>query len=217
MAIPVPEVGNLVLGAGTLGTAAFGIVEALKWTPLGAAGFGRIKATLGVPLLAALKIAYGDDSEKLLRAQYCKGGGRDELARSLRQGVRVGLKAEHAEALAASAGAVVNAADLKSAIESIAAGRDLDSTQRNVIGRFELAVDARIDSALALAQDTYLGSIRLAASAVAIGMALLSAMLLEVNLIWGWVVGIAAVPLAPIANDVVGALQAATRAMKGRA
>ena len=43
------NLGTLVLAVGALGTAAFGIVEALKWTPIGLFGFGQIKPRYGAP------------------------------------------------------------------------------------------------------------------------------------------------------------------------
>ena len=36
------NLGTIVLAVGALGTASFGIVEALKWTGVGLFGFGKI-------------------------------------------------------------------------------------------------------------------------------------------------------------------------------
>src|SRR5688572_12275796 len=60
-----------VLATGALGTAAFGIVEGLKWVRrLGEAGFPALERVLGAPLLALLQAAYGTDVVRVLRAQY---------------------------------------------------------------------------------------------------------------------------------------------------
>jgi len=105
------------------------------------------------------------------------------------------------------------------AADAIAQGATLTSEQRGAIGRFEMAVDARIESALARAQDLYLGAVRCTSSVLAIAFAELVIATHAVDgasYLHGLLVGLAAVPLAPIANDVVGALQAATKALAAR-
>ena len=82
------NIGTIVLATGALGTAAFGIVEAFKWTRLGYAGFSQIKKNLG-PIWDTLRDAYGRDYEQVLRGQY--RGNQQELVRTIRQGVRIGL------------------------------------------------------------------------------------------------------------------------------
>ncbi len=212
----ISNLGTGIGAAGALGTSCFGIVEALKWTPLGAAGFKRVPLFLGTDLMNALKIAYGPQAEDLLRAQYQQDSlGQGAIAKALRQGIRVGLRPENAKPIAAFLG-TVDAAALQSAAAAAAQGATLSDAERGVIGRFELAVDARIDSALARAQDVYLGSIRIAASILAIGLAELAARLLGARADIAFLVGLLAVPLAPVANDLVGALQAATKALRGR-
>jgi hypothetical protein len=221
MPLPVTladTVGTIVAAAGALGTACFGIVEALKWTPLGEAGFGQIIKFLGPDLLGSLEVAYGAQYEKLLRAQYRQDSQQQTLiAKSLRQGVRLGLTPANAPALATYLGTVSPAA-LQSAATSIANGAALAAADQNAIGRFETAVDARIDSALSQAQDSYLGAIRFTASLLAIGIALAIQWMFKASsptdYVGALIVGLVAVPLAPIANDVVSALQAATKALR---
>jgi hypothetical protein len=214
---PAEVVGTIVAAAGALGTACFGIVEALKWTPLGEAGFGQITKLLGPDLLGALQVAYGAQYEKLLRAQYRQDSQQQTLiGKSLRQGVRLGLTPSNAAAIATYVGTVTPAA-LLNATASVASGAALGAADQNAIGRFEMAVDARIDSALSQAQDVYLGTIRCAAALLAIGIAEgVQGMLgtaSVTNHFGALLVGLVAVPLAPVANDVVAALQAATKAL----
>jgi len=220
----IDSLGKAIAAAGALGTACFGIVEALKWTPLGAAGFGQIQRYLGPELQAALRVAYGSDFERLLRAQYRQDSQHQTLiAKSLRQGVRIGLNSKNAEAIATFLG-TVEPSGLKSAVLQVEMAQPLSDESRAAIGRFELAADARIDSALARAQDVYIGTVRSAASLLAIVLAEIAAWLLGTGEdsggpdVWlvGLLIGVVAVPLAPIANDVVGALQAATRALRAR-
>lgn len=206
-------VTNLVLATGALGTAAFGIVEALKWTALGTFGFKGIREVLG-PVMELLKVAYGDGYLELLKALF--RGDTGELARVIRQGVRVGLTPDNA-ARAANFLGVVKGDELAAVAALILRGEELDSAQRNVLGRFELAVDTRIDAAITRSRDLYVGSMRMAASVVALGIAIGVAAFLAKPIWLGLLIGIAAVPLAPIANDVVTALQSASKALKARA
>jgi hypothetical protein len=120
----VNSLATFVAAAGALGTACFGIVEGLKWTSLGEMGFGRITDYLGSELLGALKIAYGPQYEKLLRAQYRQDSQTQAgIAKTLRQGVRIGLTAQNAAAISDFLG-TVNAAALTQAVTAASAGVD---------------------------------------------------------------------------------------------
>jgi hypothetical protein len=216
--INTETLGAIVAAAGALGTACFGIVEALKWSPLGESGYREIRKYLGEELLGALEIAYGPQYDALLRAQYRQDSQTQVgIAKSLRQGVRVGLTQANARSIAAFLGSV-DAAALEAAAAAVAGGEDLSSVHRGAIGRFELAVDARIESALSRAQDIYLGSVRCVSSLLAILIAevvvILPGAAPRANWMTALLVGIVAVPLAPLANDLVGALQAATKALR---
>lgn len=206
------NIGTIILATGALGTAAFGIVEALKalkW--LAEAGFPSILTILG-PIMETLVAAYGPDAERLLRAQY--RGDQKELTRVIRQGVRIGLTEKNATQVAQFLG-IVDAAKLKEAARAVEAGQELPIELRNVLGRFELAVDARIDAALTLALDRYVRAVKWAASLVALILALSVGIYLN-RIFEGLIVGLAAVPLAPIAKDLVSALKAASDAIRAR-
>jgi hypothetical protein len=214
VSISITTLSSVIAAAGALGTASFGIVEGLKWTALGTAGFGSIGKYLGHDLVGCLRTAYGPDFERLLRAQYRQDSqSQSVIGKSLRQGVRIGLTSAHAEAVARFLGTVAPGA-LKQAVETVEAARPLGDADRAAIGRFELAADARIASALSRAQDVYLGWVRGSASACAIVLGVVAALLSGSDVSDGLIVGVVAVPLAPIANDVVAALQAATKAMR---
>lgn len=207
--------GNLstaVLAAGALGTAAFGIVEGLKVIPwLAEAGFTTLVKFLG-PIMDALKTAYGPDAERVLRAQY--RGDRAELTRTIRQGARIGLTPKVADGIAHSLG-IVDGAELKKAAKEVEKGQTLSDESRNVLGRFELAVDARIDAGLTLALDHYARSVKIAASIVALTIGTVVGAYLGMRF-EGVIVGLAAVPLAPIAKDVGTAIKSAAEALRAR-
>jgi len=205
------NLGTMILATGALGTAAFGIVEALKWTRLGEAGFRAILKVLG-PIIELLRTAYGPDFQNLLRAQY-RGDQRD-LTRVIRQGVRVGLTAANASQAASFLG-MIDGERLAEAARQVEEGRELPAELRNVLGRFELAVDTRIDAALMLAKSRYVGATRVTASIFALLIAVAVGSYLGNDYIFQSIlVGIAAVPLAPIAKDLVSALQSASKAIR---
>jgi hypothetical protein len=209
--------GELVLAAGALGTAAFGIVEGLKWIPLvGEAGLPAMLRLLGAALQSTLATAYGDDFVRMLRAQY--RGDQENFAKVVRQGLRIGLTPRNAVDIATALG-VVNPAMLQEAAVAVDKGAALTTEQRNAIARFELAADARVDAGLSLAQDHYARLAKVLAGLVAVAIAVAVAYGLKPDgsvAGWGVLVGLAAVPLAPIAKDVAGALKAATEALRAR-
>jgi len=205
------NLGTIILATGALGTAAFGIVEALKWTRLGEAGFRTILTVLG-PIIELLRTAYGPDFQNLLRAQY-RGDQRD-LTRVIRQGVRVGLTAANANQAARFLG-MIDGERLTEAARQVEEGRELSAELRNVLGRFELAVDTRIDAALMLAKSRYVGATRVTSSIIAILIAVAVGVFLgEGYMFQAILVGIAAVPLAPVTKDLVSALQSASKAIR---
>jgi hypothetical protein len=221
------SVTDWIGAAGALGTAAFGMVEALKWTPIGLIGIGKVRKGLGRPAIESLKSVYGSEGfDALLRGTYRKGPG--ELEQLLRDGLRLALKADNAQTLARAFGQDGN--QLRDALARFAAQRaqapagaapapGVDALEdRTMVGRFELAVDARIQAALANAQDFYAGMMRLIAGLMALAASLLVAFLGATDTespAWGqaFLVGVAAVPIAPITKDLISLLSAATSAV----
>ncbi len=203
------NIGTIVLATGALGTAAFGIIEALKWTNVGYAGYQKLYDLLH-PIWGTLRNAYGEDFEQVLRGQY--KGDHAELVRTLRQGVRIGLNASNAEKLSEWL-ALGHPDVLKAVAVKIENGQEITDEERNILGRYELAIDARIDAAMVLAENQYSGKLRFSASCLAIFISL--AVGVYLNMIFlSIIIGLAAVPLAPIAKDLSSALQAAVQAIR---
>lgn len=212
------NLGELVLATGALGVAAFGIVEGLKWTRLGQSGFKKIEQTLGADLMGAFQQAYGANSLDLLKAQYGTGRGTGDLPRTLRQGARIGLKSDNVAAIGYQVG-VVDIARLADVVGKLESGTALSDEEKSILGRFELAVDARIEAALALAERSYRGAMRMSAFVFSIILAFSVTWMLknegvQVNWLVPFIVGVAAVPLAPIAKDVSKAIQSAAKAVR---
>ena len=218
----IPRLMVLITAAGALGTAAFGIVEGFKWTRLGAAGFGKINRTLG-PLLEALEVAYGGQYEVLVRGQY--KGDAQELRRTLKQGIRIGLNGENAGSLAEFVG-VPEAESLPAFVEvvqKLGTGADLTDRERRLLARFEAAVDTRIEAAMTMAQSAYVGTMRIAAMIVSLSIALVTAFVLSQAegarsdlTLFAVLIGLGAVPIAPVAKDLATAVQSAATAIRAR-
>jgi hypothetical protein len=225
MATGVEDLGTMVLAAGALGTAAMGVVDGLKrWEWVDVAGYQEALSYVSV-FLPAVREAYGDRADDVLKAQYRDGRGAGELPKTLRQGLRIGLVAlagsEDQLRSMASAVGVVAPAELVEVAQALHDTGDLNDGQRKVLAQFELAAHARIDAGMAIAEKIYVTWQKQIAAVIAIVIALVVGLiLLADNQATGWVVlkalvvGIAAVPFAPIAKDLSTALSEAAKALK---
>ncbi|MBA4682160.1 MAG: hypothetical protein H2075_05220 [Pseudomonas sp.] len=88
--------------------------------------------------------------------------------------------------------------------------------ERSALARLETAIDARIDAALVLADVQYVTQTKILAMGVALAIAFGVGSFLEATLVVSMMVGLAAVPLAPVAKDLATALQEAVKALKAR-
>ena len=214
--MPSPDLPTLALATGALGTAAFGLVEALKWTrPIGLAGFPTAWARLGA-LTDTLTTAYGPTAYDTIGDRY--RGDAAELTRMLRQGVRVGLTPVNAEKVAAFLG-TLNGPALRLCLEKRDAGQPVADAERAILARYELAADARIDAALTIAQVNYAGTARVFAMIASLAMAVIAYLAMDdpkPHWSWALIIGVAAVPVAPIAKDLASGLNAAARALRAR-
>ncbi len=215
--MPSPDLSTLTLATGALGTAAFGIVEALKWTrPVGLAGFPTFWARLGA-LTLTLEAAHGPSARETIEDRY--RGSDDDLTRMLRQGARVGLTPSNAERVAAFLG-TINGPALRAVLEKRDAAQPVTDAERAILARYELAADARIDAALLIAKVHFAGTARTFAMFASLAMALGAFLAMdEPKPHWSWalIIGVAAVPFAPIAKDLASGLNSAARALKARA
>lgn len=217
------DLPQFVLAAGAVGTAAMGIVEGFKSIKLTPIGFGQLEESIGWAK-AAMKKAYGSDYSKLIESLYRQSRSSGELPRILRQGVRIGMDKENAksmgELLLGQGGETLSGIAGK-----IDQGEELDKMEKKILARFEVAADARIDAALSLAERTYSNGIRKRAFFVSLVLSLVAAISLHLTLadkfqsamyINAVIVGLVAVPLAPIAKDVAKGFQAAAKAIGGK-
>lgn len=211
------SVTQFIIAAGAVGTAAMGIVEGAKSVHIKPLGFRSLMSELQWAI-EALKVAYGEQYDRLLKSLYRLNRSEGELPRILRQGVRIGLNKNNAALMAETVLGDVDGS-LPQVATKIAAGESLSDQEKNILGRFEVAVDARIDAALALADRAYGNGIRLCSFIVAIFLSLMAAQVLHFT--GGYktalIVGLISVPLAPIAKDVAKGLQSAANAIAAKA
>lgn len=217
------QLGNFALAAAAVGTAAMGIVESVKvvtiagWG-LALIGFGAVKRHLGRDALAALEIVYGQSTfEQFLQGAWRKGA--EELAKTLRNGLRMAVFAKDGTAApglitAYAQDPIAFAAAVKllragSAGSSGGSGASL-GREREAVAQLEAVIDPRVDAAVAAGRDLYVSAMQSIASGVALGGCLLAHLMLPAGeaptFVVALVVGLLAVPIAPVAKDLVSFL-----------
>ncbi len=213
------EISNSwILGAGALGTAAFGVVEALKGTPLGTAGIGAIREAIRGQPETSLKEVFGREGfDASLRGKY--RAGSSDLSTFLRNGIRLGLSTKTAVELGGAFGQdgerLLKAISVLRESKGNATENELQEA-RETLGRFDTAVEARISGAIAVAEGRFAMAMRGTAALLAIGAAL-AAEAREQHWLRALVIGFAAVPLAPVAKDLVSLLNSARAALRAKA
>lgn len=219
----IEQLGTIILAAGGLGIAAYGVVDGAKLLRrVALLGYAHIPEQLA-PVLPAVHRAYGEGAERLLEAQYIGGRSAGELPATLRQGYRIGLPAldDAAVGRCAAAIGVVDADIVTRAAGKLRRGEACEDEEREALTRFEAAVDARIEAALALAENSYVAQAKLLAGFLAVAIAVLVGALIRAELGQWWLakallVGLVAVPVAPVAKDLANAVSEAARALRGR-
>jgi hypothetical protein len=225
-----------LLAVGALGTAAFGVVEAFgKALVFGDRGLPYVGFRYVKRLMAdfepALRFVYGDDFRRILTQQYRNGRGAGSAPETIRQGVRLALPlmdaTEAMRVVSRTWGMAEKTETLVAALQAEktgALGAAEAEAAATLAGRFAMALDSRVSAAFALAEERYQAIARLAAGFAAVALALVfnlgarGSVTGPVEGGYPWlialIIGAAAVPLAPIAKDLTGALTEALRAWK---
>jgi hypothetical protein len=217
---------DLVMAVGGLGTAAFGLLEAIKPVipTINHIGFGGIRKTVAaltpsetgaVAPVNALPRTKVLDS---LLANWVNGtdlGNQKTIAKSL---IKLHLSTGNAAAVAAATN--VDPELLIQVADSIAKATALSQPQSDAYSRFDLIVTAMLDEVYQHADQFYRNWMRGLAAAIAVVLALAGG-----YAAWGdladWrrlaaavLVGLLATPLAPIAKDISTALATAVNTMQ---
>tara|TARA_R110002072_G_scaffold98425_3_gene216496 strand:+ start:1077 stop:1820 length:744 start_codon:yes stop_codon:yes gene_type:complete len=228
-----------IAAIGAFGTAAFGIAESLgkaicyRGYGLPYRGFGAVKELLR-RVAPALRAAYGDSYELIVRQEYRNGRAGGRAPEIVRQGVRLGIpflnEAEAKKVMQnvwglSDADATSLAVALSSDEAADYSAPDTSAREAALASRFALALDTRIDAAFSMAEQSYRIGMKTAAAFVALGLALGFKCALgggvatqdldrEVGWALAWFIGIAAVPLAPVAKDLTTGLNEALTAWR---
>jgi hypothetical protein len=217
-----------VTAVAALGTAASGLTDATKVFNGGIsnAGFGRIEAAL-TPFQSALQTASAD-WRRVIWASWVNGVAKEDQKAQAKSLIRLGLSADNADALAAAGR--VDAAAFRTTLTAVQTGAALTAEQVSLLARFNGAIDAAMDGGFEEADQKYRNWSKLVSGLVAVALAVWGGGLIDANLtdhaktfgqylftpdFWRAVlVGVIAVPLAPVAKDLTSAVQAAVTAMK---
>lgn len=236
------NVVNLIGAAGGLGTAAMGLVDAMKAFGGGPSNFGFkfirdavakfAKASVDKPAAPSqdtdAPAAFGwNDIEYTLKANWLNGVAEADQKAKAKALIHLRLTKGDAPNLARLAG--VDADKLASVATKAANGQQVAPDEIAVLGQFDAVLSAVLDEAYERADQYYRNAAKLLAMLVATLLAIVGGWIIyaqdpagAANL-WGYfktsefvmalLVGASAAPVAPIAKDLSSSLQAAVSAV----
>jgi hypothetical protein len=216
-----------ITAVGALGTASFGLVDATKAFGGGVSNFGfnHVLEALA-PFQAALDDA-NKDWRLTLKANWINGVAKEDQKTAAKNLIRLGLNAVKVAAMAAAGHVVAGA--LGGELAKIQSNTPLTNTDAQVLGRFNGMIDAAMDAGFERGDQQYRNACKVAAALFALVLAIWAGYLLAASgmlpdvtgtdfpskVLWPSVlVGLIAVPIAPIAKDLASSLQAAGAAVK---
>ena len=211
------DLPQVVAAIGGLGTAAFGLVDATKVFGGGVnhIGFTGIRAAVrqltpnaGQPVNALSQ----KNILATLQANWMNGTHLDSQKAIAKSLIKLNLNPGNAADLAAATG--VDPGVLQVIATKIAAGTSLSSAESDVFARFDLIVTALLDEAYQRGDQLYRNWTRALAAVVAVALALVGGMFLQMDPALSFLVGLLATPLAPIAKDLSTALATAVNTMQ---
>ena len=174
------------------------------------AGFGKVRKALD-PFSAALQAGQHGWIDTV-RANWINGEPKDDQKTAAKSLVRLGLSSANASEMA-PAGHVAPAA-LLAAMSAVENGVGLTAAQVNVLARFNSAIDAAMDAGFEQGDQIYRNASKVTAGIFAVALAIWGGIILHENLALAALVGVIAVPIAPVAKDLTSSLQAAVKALK---
>lgn len=227
------QLTQVITAIGGLGTAAFGLLEALKpfFKSINRMGLSQIQNTISV--LTPNQSGDGLPPDPLnappqksilatIEANWVNGAdltAQKAVAKAL---IKLHLSPGTAETVAKNIN--VDPATLRSIATKTLAGTPLAQTESDVFSRFDLMVTAMLDETYQFSDQVYRNKTRTLAAILAVVLAVAGAFSLEGailftsahwhDLILAFLVGVLATPLAPVAKDISTALATAVNAMQ---
>ena len=226
---------NWIAVAGAVGTASMGIVESMKvvtiagrWS-LATIGLGKVRRCLGPEAIKALELVYGSEAGGLLLEGAWRKGP-EALEKVLQSGLRMAVFGDLKDLDGFIAAFGQKSDEISAAVKRLRAGeaagdRLLDpATARERVARLEAAIDARVQAAVAAGRDMYASSCQCLASIVAVAGSVLVTVMntglesADINKEVGRAVliGLIAIPIAPVAKDMVTFLNSLRTAFQQR-
>ena len=219
--ISLADLGAALTGLGAHSTAAFGLLDSTKafWGGASNIGCGHIRGALQ-PFAPALDNALGAGGWwPVVRAHWVSGVAKADQKAKAQALIKLGLNSANAPQVAKASH--VDATALTAAIVKLEKGTKLTDPDLNVLGRMNAAIDALLDAAFEAADQQYRNWCRVLAGLIALGLAFIAWALWKGTTgenppsLWTVLaVGLLAVPLAPVAKDLTGALSSAMNALK---
>jgi hypothetical protein len=205
-----------VIGAiGALGAAAYGLVDASKAFRGGVSNVGYADLVTALERFAAAleRALAGGAWRDVVYAHWINGRPRDEQKAIAKSLIRLGIHPDVAPQLAAAAH--VEEAPLRAVAEKLRMGAPLTEQDVQVLGRLDASVEAYVDAAFDRADQRYRSVARFLAGAIAVVLALVATWALD-STAWARAVliGLLAVPLAPVAKDLASSLSSAAQAVR---
>jgi hypothetical protein len=216
------DLSKIVLAVGGLGTAAYGVVDAMKAFGGGISnrGFGDIReiVTKFIPPSPADKIESAHSLPSALatlRANWINGmptADQKSVAKAL---IKLNLTRANAGKMAETAG--VDADRLTAVADKLVTGESLVPEETDAYGRFDLLWSAQLDQGYQIGDQRYRNSAKVLAIPVAIALALLGAWAIDgkgfdaQEALKAFAGGLLATPLAPVAKDLSSTIQAGAK------
>jgi hypothetical protein len=217
------DLPKIVLAIGSLGTAAYGVVDASKGFGGGISnrGFGDIRKVVSKCIPDSQGDGSGASALALpsalvtLRANWLNGmplADQKAIAKAL---VKLNLTKASANAMAAATG--VDATLLASVAEKLSTGEALSQQETDAYGRFDLLLASLLDQGYQRGDQRYRNSAKLLAVPIAVFLALCGAWALDGSgltyaEVWKALLGgLLATPLAPVAKDLSSSIQAGAK------
>jgi hypothetical protein len=221
---------GIVVAIGALGTASFGLVDASKVFGGGASnfGYGHIKRALA-PFSEALKNAEHDWA-LTIRANWINGMPKEDQKAAAKSLIRLGLTSKNVGKMAQAGH--VDETSLVKVVEKVEQGADLATNDVQLFGRFNAAIDAAMDAGFERADQEYRNACRFIAGAVSVLLAISTGAIIRssstlagnptpiahypfsADFFAAVLVGLVAVPIAPVAKDLASSIQAAANAVQ---
>lgn len=214
------SVGYAIAAIGALGTAAFGLVDALKLLPGGGishSGYKFIAAAVRQFFPHQTRGNASRDVKRVfdtLHGNWINGRPMDEQKAIAKSLIKLRLDASTAPRFAAVTD--VDAGVLTRVGEKMTSGTQLSADEMNALGRFDLGLAAILDDGYQHADQRYRNSAKVAAMLIAVVLAEVGAWMSFGSpdgalMAKALLAGLVATPLAPIAKDVASALQAGAK------